>query len=87
MDCEGRVPNGPVGLTVNEIGMLLYGHGCNEIFLLDGGSTSVMIFMGEKLNRTGFNTYTGSPREQHELFGIGQSELVHTDWVNGKPKK
>ncbi|MGN0795081.1 MAG: phosphodiester glycosidase family protein [Aristaeellaceae bacterium] len=87
VDCEGRVPNGPVGLTVNEIGMLLYGQGCSEVFLLDGGSTSVMIFMGEKLNRTGKDTSVGSPRNQHELFGIGESELVHTDWINGKPKK
>lgn len=87
VDCEGRVPKGPIGLTVNEIGMLLYGHGCNEVFLLDGGSTSVMIFMGEKLNRTGKNTSVGSPRNQHELFGIGQSELVHTEWIDGKPKK
>lgn len=87
VDCEGRVPDGPKGMTVNQIGMLLYGLGCNETFLLDGGSTSVMIFMGEKLNRSGFNTYVGSPRNQHELFGIGQSELVHTDWFDGKPKK
>lgn len=87
VDCEGRVPDGPKGMTVNQIGMLLYGLGCNETFLLDGGSTSVMIFMGEKLNRSGFNTYVGSPRNQHELFGIGQSELVHTEWIDGKPKK
>ena len=87
VDCEGRVPNGPKGLTVNQIGMLLYGHGCNESFMLDGGSTSVLIFMGEKLNRTGKDTSIGSPRNQHELFGIGSSELVHTDWFEGKPKK
>lgn len=87
VDCEGRVPNGPKGLTVNQIGMLLYGHGCNESFMLDGGSTSVLIFMGEKLNRTGKDTSIGSPRNQHELFGIGFSELVHTDWFEGKPKK
>ena len=87
VDCEGRVPNGPKGLTVNQIGMLLYGYGCNESFMLDGGSTSVLIFMGEKLNRTGKDTSVGSPRNQHELFGIGSSELVHTDWFDGKPKK
>ena len=50
-------------------------------------STSVLIFMGEKLNRTGKDTSVGSPRNQHELFGIGSSELVHTDWFDGKPKK
>lgn len=83
--CEGRVPDGPKGLNVNQIGMLLYGHGCSESFLLDGGSTSVLIFMGEKLNRNGFNTYVGNPRNQFELFGIGTSEQVRTDWYNGKP--
>ena len=87
IDCEGRVPNGPKGMTVNQMGMLLYAHGCNESFLLDGGSTSVMIFMGEKLNRTGKDKFVGSPRNQHELFGIGSSELVHTDWVKGNPNK
>ena len=87
VDCEGRVPKGPKGMTTNQIGMLLYANGSNESFLLDGGSTSVMIFMGEKLNRTGKDTSVGSPRNQHELFGIGHSELVHTDWFDGKPKK
>lgn len=87
VDCEGRIPNGPKGMSINQIGMLLYANGCNESFLLDGGSTSVLIFMGEKLNRTGKDTSIGSPRNQHELFGIGFSELVHTDWFEGKPKK
>ncbi|MBQ8200323.1 MAG: phosphodiester glycosidase family protein [Clostridia bacterium] len=87
VNCEGRVPKGPKGMSINQIGLLLYGHGCNEAFMLDGGSTSVLIFMGEKLNRTGKDTSIGSPRNQHELFGVGTSDLVHTDWVNGKPKK
>lgn len=87
IDCEGRVPDGTKGLTVNETGMLLYSYGVTEAFNLDGGSTSVIIFMGEKLNRTGKDTSIGSPRNQHELFGVGTSELVHTDWVNGKPTK
>ena len=87
IDCEGRVPDGTKGLTVNETGMLLYSYGVTEAFNLDGGSTSVIIFMGEKLNRTGKDTSIGSPRNQHELFGVGTSELVHTDRVNGKPKK
>ena len=87
VDCEGRIPDGPKGMSINQIGMLLYAEGCNESFLLDGGSTSVLIFMGEKLNRTGKDTFVGSPRNQHELFGIGSSELVHTDWVDGKPKQ
>lgn len=87
IDCEGRVPDGTKGLTVNQTAMLLYSYGVTEAFNLDGGSTSVLIFMGEKLNRTGKDTSVGSPRNQHELFGIGVSELVHTDWVHGKPGK
>ncbi len=91
LTCEGRVPakngdKGAKGMSINEVGSLLYAYGCEQGFMLDGGSTSVLIFMGEKLNRNGFDTYIGSPRNQHELFGVGTSELVHTDYVNGKPK-
>ncbi|MBE5768959.1 MAG: phosphodiester glycosidase family protein [Clostridiales bacterium] len=86
LTCEGRVPKGPLGLSTHDIAMLMYAHGVNTAFNLDGGSTSVLIFMGEKLNRTGKDSYVGNPRDMHELFGIGTSELVHTDWVNGKPK-
>jgi hypothetical protein len=45
-----------------------------------------MLFMGERLNRTGKATALGSPRNQHELFGIGISELVHTDKMDGEKK-
>ncbi len=88
VQCEGRMPNkGPRGLTVNQLGMILYGHGVTDSIMLDGGSTTVLCFMGEYLMKTGKDTTIGSPRNQHELFGVGTSELVHTDWVNGKPKK
>lgn len=85
--CEGRVPKGPRGLTLNELGALLYYHGANEAINTDGGNTSVLIFMGEKLNRTGHDTYITSPRNQEELFGVGTSEQVRTDWINGDPNK
>ena len=87
INCEGRVPNGPQGLTLSDLEALLYYNGANEAINMDGGNTSVLIFMGEKLNRTGNNTKLGSPRNQNELLGIGTSELVRTDWVNGDPKK
>ncbi len=87
LTAEGRVPNGPKGLTIPETARLLYAYGCEQGFMLDGGSTSVLIFVGEKLNRNGFDKYVGSPRNQHELFGVGTTDLVHTDYVNGKPKK
>ena len=87
VDCEGRVPKGPRGLTIRELEALMYYSGANEAINMDGGNTSVLIFMGEKLNRTGHDTYISSPRNQNELFGVGFSQQVRTDWVNGEPKK
>ena len=88
IDCEGHIPNkGPQGLTLNELGALLYYNGANQAINMDGGNTSVLIFMGEKLNRTGKVTVITTPRNQNELFGVGKSELVRTDWANGDPKK
>lgn len=91
VDCEGRIPsnrgNGASGLTLPELRDLLYYNGVQQAINMDGGNTSVLIFMGEKLNLTGLNKQVGSPRNQNELFGVGHSDLVRTDWVNGKPKK
>ncbi len=80
--CEGRIEKDASGMTVNEAAMLLYGLGCEQAFMLDGGNTSVLLFMGNQLNRNGGS---GAPRNQHELFGVGSSELVHTEWAEGKP--
>lgn len=82
---EGKMPkHGEQGMGLIQLAMLLYARGVNDAINIDGGSTAVMIFMGHKLNRTGKATSVGSPRNQHELFGVGSSELVHTDMVNGK---
>ena len=52
--------------------------GCQTAINLDGGQTACMIFMGNRINKIG--TYSGSAtdkdRDQNELLGIGQSELV-----------
>lgn len=89
LDCEGRMPkdkgNAAVGLNLVEVRDLLYYHGAREAINMDGGNTSVLIFMGEKLNLTGLDDRIGQPRNQNELFGVGKSELVRTDWANGKP--
>ncbi len=80
---------GAKGMTITEVGNLMYAFGCNEGFMLDGGSTSVMLFMGDYINRTG-HMDTGklsTPRNQNELLGIGRSEEVDTDWFDGRPKK
>lgn len=83
---EGRIPGGPPGVNLNMLAEMMYAQGVTDAFNLDGGSTSVLIFMGDKLNRTGANNGKGlgSPRNMHELFGVGTSDLVHTDMINGK---
>lgn len=83
---EGRINPGPKGVTLNVLSEMMYAQGVTDAFNLDGGSTSVLIFMGKKLNRTGANTGRGlgSPRNMHELFGVGTSPLTHTDMLNKK---
>ena len=50
--------------------------GCQSAINLDGGATSVLIFMGEQLNVTG-NYNSSTNRKQNELFGIGHSDAIH----------
>ena len=85
---EGKMPKkGEQGFNLWTLAELMYARGCTEAMNVDGGSTAVMLFMGRKLNRTGKGNSLGSPRNQHELFGIGTSEKVYTDMVAGKKKK
>ena len=85
---EGKMPKkGEQGFNLWTLAELMYARGCTEALNVDGGSTAVMLFMGRKLNRTGKGNSLGSPRNQHELFGIGTSEKVYTDMVAGKKKK
>ena len=49
--------------------------GCESAINLDGGATSVMMFMGKQINKSGnYGDITNRP--QNELFGIGHSENV-----------
>ena len=89
---EGKIPKrsdlrGEKGMTLWTLARLMYARGCEQAFNVDGGSTAVMIFMGNKLNRTGKGNSLGDARNQAELFGIGESEKVHTDKINGVKKK
>ena len=85
---EGKMPKkGEQGFNLWLLAELMYARGCTEAMNVDGGSTAVMIFMGHKLNRTGKGNQLGSPRNQHELFGIGESDRVYTDLAEGKKKK
>ena len=84
---EGKMPKkGEQGFNLWLLAELMYARGCTQAMNVDGGSTAVMIFMGHKLNRTGKATTLGSPRNQHELFGIGNSTRVYTDMADGKKK-
>ena len=77
---EGKMPgDGEQGFDMNQTAQLMYARGMTNAFNLDGGSTASLIFMGQRINRTGKATFIGSPREQNELFGLGISELVHGD--------
>lgn len=80
---EGRFNKGvgPAGVTLNMLAQMLYAQGVQQGFNLDGGNTAVVIFMGKKLNCTASKSGNGEtqPRNMSELFGIGASELVHTD--------
>lgn len=86
---EGKIPKkkdlrGEQGMNLWELAELMYAHGCVEAMNVDGGSTAVMIFMGEKLNRTGKGNSLGKSRNEAELFAVGRSEQVHTDMMEGK---
>jgi exopolysaccharide biosynthesis protein len=85
---EGKLPAPDShGIDLRTLAKLLYARGVTDAFNTDGGNTSVMLFMGRKLNRTGYaNQSVGTPRNQHELFGIGESDLVYTDMADGKKK-
>ena len=84
---EGKMPKkGEQGFNLWTLAELMYARGCTQAMNVDGGSTAVMVFMGHKLNRTGKATALGSPRNQHELFGIGSSDRVYTDMADGKKK-
>lgn len=84
---EGKMPKGgEQGMNLYQLAELLYARGVVEGMNIDGGSTATMIFMGTRLHRTGKGNVVGSPRNQHELFGIGTSDQVHTDMADGKKK-
>jgi exopolysaccharide biosynthesis protein len=82
-------PRANLGWTLVEFADLMEGLGCQQAYNVDGGVSANMIFMGERVHRTGkgIGKSLGSPRNQFELFGIGTSELVHTDKVDGPKKK
>ena len=49
--------------------------GCTSAINLDGGATSVVMFMGHQINKSG-NYGDITNRRQNELFGIGHSDNI-----------
>ena len=74
---EGRLKTSK-GISLNDLAKLMYLRGCTEAINLDGGHTSVLFFMGKRLNRIGnlSGDGTSAPRNMAELLGIGSSLQV-----------
>ena len=76
MVLEGR-HKGSVGAPVSFLAYRMMERGCTVAINLDGGETSVMLFMGEQINKVGgTNNKGGSARRSSEILAVGTSELV-----------
>jgi len=74
---EGRTKDSE-GVQLSWLGEMMAEEGCVEALNLDGGLTSVMCFMGTKINKTGKDGQNENARRTTDLIGIGHSELVKT---------
>ena len=74
---DGRQKDYSFGVTLEEFAQLFYLNGCQVAYNLDGGSTTVMIFMGECLNQhSGVDSDVQRPMMDGLFWGC--SELVPT---------
>ncbi|MCQ2453438.1 MAG: phosphodiester glycosidase family protein [Clostridia bacterium] len=72
---EGRTKDSE-GVELSWLGQMMAEEGCVEALNLDGGKTSVMCFMGNKINQTGLPGKDEYARRTTDLLGIGHSEKV-----------
>jgi len=70
---EGRLSDSD-GITMTHLATLMYTMGCTQAINLDGGQTSVMVFMGKQINAIGEYDGNTSVRSTTEILGIGYSE-------------
>lgn len=85
---EGRMRNVSTGTYLPVMAELLKNKGCTEALNLDGGQTSVISFMGKRINRIGtYNESVNKPRDAIEMLVIGQSEQVPSADPTKKQKK
>jgi len=74
---DGRQKYYSYGITIAEFTQLFYSYGCQIAYNLDGGSTTVMMFMGESLNQhSGVDSDVQRPMTDGVFWGY--SELVPT---------
>ena len=73
--CDGRDPVNS-GLTFRSLTDIHYAEGCVEAYNLDGGLSSIMIFMGECINEHFIDEYGKSFRALPEIIYFGTSDLV-----------
>lgn len=74
---DGRQKKYSRGVTLNELAHLFYMKGCTEAFNLDGGASAAMVFMGEMLNRHGWEPGKNQ-RHLPDMMLFGSSELVRS---------
>ena len=73
---EGRLKRSE-GISMTALGQLMLARGCTQAINLDGGHTSVMMFMGERLNTIGSfkgSGATSGSRNLFELLGVGAEQ-------------
>ena len=69
---EGRL-NDSRGISLTDLSQLMAARGCRDAINLDGGHTSALVFMGERLNKIGSlnGNGTSGTRSMIEVLGIG----------------
>ncbi len=65
VQCDGRQDGYSIGMTMDEFALLFDSLGCTEAYNLDGGTSSEMVFMGERVNQP----YNGG-RHSSDIFYI-----------------
>lgn len=65
VQCDGRQDGYSIGMTMDEFAVLMASLGCTEAYNLDGGTSSEMVFNGERVNQP----YNGG-RYSSDIFYI-----------------
>jgi hypothetical protein len=78
---DGRQPGYSLGINGEESAALMNALGCQVAYNLDGGISTTMVFMGNKINRHGTERYNGlasTPRTMPDGLTWGYSEQCGT---------